>query len=410
MSLLHRKFPIWLFALVCIVVLAIAALVGWRWTTAGRTHVTAYFDTSVGVSPGTDVRVLGVSVGTVDEVTPKGDLVEVRLHVNRGVQIPAEAKAAQITPSVVPDRYVQLLPAYTGGPEMENGAVIPRERTTTPVEVDRLYQSLSDLTEALGPEGANKDGSLSRTLDVTAETLAGNGEALGRSIADLSGAARTLSDNRQNLASTVVDLQSFVSMLAENDQQVRTFNQQLATFTDTVATQRYDLQEALNQVSLALADVGRLVRDNQDVIQANADRLATLGTITADHQDDIADILIQAPNALTNLIEAYDAESGTLQMRLALPELQSPAEAICKMMQVSRLQPGNPLFADLEDQAAIDACRALIEERNGQLKQAAPDLPFGILEGELAQSVPQPGTVGYNEGFTRPPASERSPR
>lgn len=410
MSLLHRRFPVWLPALVVIVVLAIAALVGWRWTTAGRTQITAYFDTSVGVSEGTDVRVLGVSVGTVEQVVPKGDQVEVRLHVNRGVRIPAEAKAAQITPSVVPDRYIQLLPAYTDGPEMESGAVIPRERTTTPVEVDRLYQSLSDLTAALGPEGANRDGALSRTLDVSAETLAGNGAALGRSIDELSQAARTLSDNRQDLASTVVDLQSFVSMLAENDQQVRTFNDQLATFTTTVSNQRYDLQEALNQVSLALGDVGRLVRDNQDVIQSNADRLATLGTITNDHRDDIAEILVQAPNALTNLIEAYDAESGTLQMRLVLPELQSPAEAICKMMQVSRLQPGNPLFAGLEDKPAIEACRALIEERNGQLKQAAPHLPFGIMQGELAQSQPQPGTQGFTPGFTGAPASERSPR
>lgn len=409
-SLLYRKFPAWVFALVLIVVLLITGTLAYRWVTAGRTHVTAFFDTTVGVSEGTDIRVLGVSVGTVDEVIPRGDQVEVRFHVDRGVQIPAEAKAAQITPSVVPDRYIQLLPAYTGGPEMENGAVIPRERTTTPVEVDRLYESLSNLSAALGPEGANKDGAVNRFLDTSASTLADNGEALGRSIEELSGAARTLSDNRQDLASTVVDLQAFVSMLAENDNDVRTFNTQLAQFTQTVSDQRYDLQEALNQVSLALGDVARLVRDNQDVIRRNSERLATLGTITSDHASDLGEILVQAPNALTNLIDAYDAESGTLQMRVVLPELQSPAEVICKMMETSRLQPGNPLFAGLEDQAAIDACTAAIDERNQFLKDSVPHLPFGIMEAELAQSTPVPGTQPANPGYTAPPASERSPR
>lgn len=410
MSLLHRKMPVWLVALVLIVVLAIAGTVAYRWVTAGRTYITAFFDTSVGVSAGTDVRVLGVSVGTVDEVVPRGDQVEVRFHVNRGIQIPAEAKAAQITPSVVPDRYIQLLPAYSDGPEMRSGAVIPRERTTTPVEVDRLYKSLAELSAALGPEGANKNGAVTTLLDTSAATLADNGEALGRSLEEMSAAARTLSDNRQDLASTVVDLQSFVSMLAENDADVRTFNTQLAEFTQTVSDQRYDLQEALNQVSYALGDVARLVRDNQDLIRRNADRLVTLGTITSDHAADISEILVQAPNALTNLINAYDAESGTLQMRLVVPELQNPAVVICKMMEVSRLQPGNPIFAGLEDQAAIDACSAQIEQRNQFLKNAVPHLPFGIMEAELAQSIPMPGTVVGTPGYNDAPASEARPQ
>lgn len=409
MKLAHKKFPIWLIALLLVVIIVIATLVYGSWSRVGRTHITAYFDTSVGVSEGTDISVLGVKVGSVEEVIPRGDQVEVKMFVNRGVDIPADAKAAQITPSVIPDRYIQLLPAYTGGPKMEDGAVLERDRTSTPVEVDRLYKSLQDLSTALGPEGVNEDGTVNRFLDTSARTLGENGRALGDSIDQLSQASTTLADSRQDLAGTVTNLQSFVSMLAENDQQVRTFNDQMAQFNQTVANQRENLQSALGELSWALADVARLVRDNQDVIQRNAEKLATVGGVTADHTEDIQEILVQAPLALTNLIEGYDADSGTLQMRLVLHDSQSPANVLCKMMQLNRLQPGNPLFEDLTDEAGIKECQAQIEERNAFLKDNV-ELPTGIMTAELAQTLQVPGAVPGVEGFNQPPASERSPR
>ncbi|MGN0101531.1 MAG: MCE family protein, partial [Dietzia sp.] len=321
---MHKKLPYWLVALLLVVVVAVVAVTYLAVTRLGRTTITATFPSAVGVSEGTDVRILGVTVGSVEEVTPMGDTVEVRLYVNRGVDVPADAKAVQVTPSVIPDRNIQLVPAYSGGPTMESGAHIPIERTATPVEVDRLYASVRDLTEALGPDGANRDGALDRFVTTSADTLADNGAALGRSIDELSRAATTLADSSQDISETVINLQSFVTMLAENDAQVREFNSQMASFNQTVAGQREDLQGALGELSYALADVARLVRDNQDVIRSNADRLVTLSQITADQRDDLEEILKTAPLALANLINAYDAESGTLSMRPNIPEKQNP--------------------------------------------------------------------------------------
>ena len=106
----------------------------------------------------------------------------------------------QITPSVVADRYIQLTPVFTGGDKMASGAVIPIEKTATPVEVDQLYSSIDELASALGPEGANKNGALSDFVETGAANLEGNGEALGDSITNLSDAARTLNDSRDNIS------------------------------------------------------------------------------------------------------------------------------------------------------------------------------------------------------------------
>ncbi|MBB1011449.1 virulence factor Mce-like protein [Dietzia kunjamensis] len=405
---MHKKLPYWLVALLLVVVVAMVAVVYLAYTRLGRTTITATFPTAVGISEGSDVRILGVTVGSVDEVTPMGETVEVRLHVQRGVDVPADARAVQVTPSVIPDRNVQLLPAYSGGPKMESGAHIPLERTATPVEVDELYESVRDLTEALGPEGANKDGALDRFVTTSAETLGGNGAALGRSIDELSQAATTLADSSQDISETVVNLQSFVTMLAQNDAQVRQFNSQMATFNQTVAGQRENLQGALAELSYALADVARLVRDNQDVIRSNADRLVTLSQITADQRDDVEEILKTAPLALSNLIGAYDAESGTLSMRPNIPEKQDPAGILCQLMTLGRLNPGDQMLAELDNlrRADIEACEALAPQRNAELRASNPDLPLGILAGEMKQSIPVPGTVQGNRGWPMTPASE----
>jgi len=405
---MHKKLPYWLVALLLVVVVAVVAVTYLAVTRLGRTTITATFPSAVGVSEGTDVRILGVTVGSVEEVTPMGDTVEVRLYVNRGVDVPADAKAVQVTPSVIPDRNIQLVPAYSGGPTMESGAHIPIERTATPVEVDRLYASVRDLTEAFGPDGANRDGALDRFVTTSADTLADNGAALGRSIDELSRAATTLADSSQDISETVINLQSFVTMLAENDAQVREFNSQMASFNQTVAGQREDLQGALGELSYALADVARLVRDNQDVIRSNADRLVTLSQITADQRDDLEEILKTAPLALANLINAYDAESGTLSMRPNIPEKQNPAGILCTIMRLGRLNPGNELFQELDNmrRADIEACEALAPQRNQELRTSNPDLPLGILEGEMKQSIPVPGTVEGNRGWPMTPASE----
>ena len=405
---MHKKLPYWLVALLLVVVVAMVAVVYLAYTRLGRTTITATFPTAVGISEGSDVRILGVTVGSVDDVVPMGETVEVTLHVQRGVDVPADARAVQVTPSVIPDRNVQLLPAYSGGPKMESGAHIPLERTATPVEVDELYESVRDLTEALGPEGANKDGALDRFVTTSAETLGGNGAALGRSIDELSQAATTLADSSQDISETVVNLQSFVTMLAQNDAQVRQFNSQMATFNQTVAGQRENLQGALAELSYALADVARLVRDNQDVIRSNADRLVTLSQITADQRDDVEEILKTAPLALSNLIGAYDAESGTLSMRPNIPEKQDPAGILCQLMTLGRLNPGDQMLAELDNlrRADIEACEALAPQRNAELRASNPDLPLGILAGEMKQSIPVPGTVQGNRGWPMTPASE----
>lgn len=383
-------------AAVVIVALVVAAGLWWLFTRAGATNITAYFDKSVGIYEGSDVRVLGVAVGEVTSVTPQGDQVEVQMRVKRGIDIPADAKAAQITPSLVSDRYIQLAPAYSGGDTMASGEVIPRDRTATPVEVDQIYASIDELSTALGPEGANKDGALTDLVNTGAANLDGNGEALGDSITQLSEASRTLNESRGDLFDTVKNLQTFVSALAANDQQVRNFNNQLSDLTSFLNGEREDLGAALNQLSITLGDVAGFVADNRDQLVQAADGLVQPTQTLADGKESLVETLTLLPLAISNLVNAYDAESGTLATRANLQnETQDPLGTVCRLIDLGKLVPGDPRFEQLgaQIQPIIDRCSEFTTLIQGPVRDSGVVLPFGVLSGTTEQNAVVPGTV-----------------
>jgi phospholipid/cholesterol/gamma-HCH transport system substrate-binding protein len=314
------------------VVVALVAAAFAVWPRNQTMHFTGMFSRAVGLYPGSDVRVLGVPIGTVISVTPEGDQVAVEFEYDAAVKIPANAMAAVVSPSLVSDRYVQLLPAYTSGPVMTSGSTIARDHTAVPVELDRISQSLDDLMVALGPDGANKNGALSRLLDTGAKNLNGQGSAIHDTTHDLSLALQTLAGGKDDLFSTVKNLQSFTSTLATNDSQVRRLNGDLASVSDQLAGERGDLGAALKNLAIALNETSTFVHDNRAVLTTNISQLTAVTTTIARQRDALDEALTNAPVAVSNLQHAYNPISGTLDTRNNAAQLDDPALLICALI------------------------------------------------------------------------------
>ncbi|MDI9882827.1 MCE family protein [Streptomyces sp. HNM0645] len=305
------------------------------WPRKDPVRVTAFFPRTVGIYPGSDVRVLGVRIGEVAEITPEGRRVRVVLEYDAGRKVPAGARAAIINSSVVSDRYVQLLPVYRGGPVMRGGDVIPERRTAVPVELDRVFDSLHTTSEALGPRGANGDGALSRLLGVSADNLQGQGGAIHRSVEDLSRAVTTLSDGRQDLFSTVRNLQVFTAALAADDKNVRSFNDSLAKVAGQLAAERKDLAAALRHLGAALADVSDFVRANKRSLASNVEGLSKVTKVLVTQRAALAELLEVAPAGLSNLQNAYNPSAGTLDTRNNPDRPQDPAALLCSLLRTT---------------------------------------------------------------------------
>lgn len=282
------------------------------------TKFAAMFRTAIGIYPNADVRVLGVPVGKVDQVTPQGQLVRVDFHVDTDVQVPADAKAIVVAQTVVADRFIQLAPVYTQGPTLAEGTVIPVERTASPAEFDDLLASAQKLSTSLGPEGANANGALSQALTTAARNLQGNGRQLNTTLDNTSQAINTLSANRENLAGTVKNLQSFTSNLKDDDPQVREFTQRFAQVNGFLVDERQNLGDTLKELSGALGDVAKFVKDNRKEIHDNVDQLHDVLKTVNNERIAIEQVLETAPAGLDGLVNAYNAGSATLDTRTDL--------------------------------------------------------------------------------------------
>jgi phospholipid/cholesterol/gamma-HCH transport system substrate-binding protein len=151
-----------------------------------RNTFVAYFANTNGLYTGDEVRILGVAVGTVDEIDPQPNAAKVTFSVDREYPVPADVQAAILSPSLVSARAIQLVPAYSSGPKLADGATIPKERTAVPVEWDDLRQQLEKLTDSLQPTTPGGPSPVGEFINSAADNLRGEGDTARDTVIKLS--------------------------------------------------------------------------------------------------------------------------------------------------------------------------------------------------------------------------------
>jgi len=298
----------------------------------GSMRVTVYFAQFKGIYVGDDVTALGVPIGTVQSVEPEPDRVKVVIEIDTDHPVPSDVRAAVVAPSLVSVRSIVLGPIGSDESPLEDGATIPMSRTAIPVEWDDIKDQLVELSTALGPNGANKDGATSELITATAGFLEGNGSSLNSTIADVSEAMSTLADNSGDLFATVRNLQVFVTAIKGSDAQVRLFNQRLAQVASILHSDRFALEGALTGLHQAFEEVNAFVRENKNLTVSTLRELRSTTSMLAGNRQQIADILQVAPTGVSNFYQILDPRgtNGALATgELAVNNLQAPAQIIC---------------------------------------------------------------------------------
>lgn len=353
----------------------------------------AHFPRAVSVYEGTEVRILGVNVGRVTTVTPEGESVRVEIEYDDQYDVPADAQAVIVTPTLVADRFVQLTPVYSKGDEvMADGGDIPLPDTAVPVELDRIYASLRDLTHTLGPNGVNANGTLDNLLQAGRRGLEGQGARGNEMIRNLSEAATTFGDSSGDLFETVSRLAEFTSTLADNDQLVRAFIRDLAGVSSQLAGERVELQRVLGSVADAVGTVEGFVRNNREALVTDVEKLTrVLGTINSE-KESIDTALNVAPVAINNLVLAFDTDSGSIGSRINTGEnVLNLGDLLCTQLQQSDL-PG------AEKKLACKVFEILTEPLT---KNAPPTFPPGPSDesSRTSQSSPETAPDGIDEAY-----------
>jgi len=357
--------------------------------TASRRTVVAYFANSNGIFVGDEVRILGVPVGKIDRIEPQTRRVKITFWFDGKYQVPADAKAVILSPAIVTARVIQLTPAYTGGPQLQSGAVIPEQRTAVPVEWDDLRQQLQRLTQLLAPTEPGGLSTLGSVVHNTAETLRGQGPNIRDTIVNLSQAVSVLGDHSEDLFGTLKNLSILVSALQDSGDVMRQLNGNLATATGLLTDEPNEVGEALSALDAVVGQVRTFVADNRESLGSTADKLASVSSTLTASLDDIKQALHVAPNELQNLMNIYQPAQATLGGAYAFNNFADPITFLC-----GAIQAASRLGAEQSAKLCVQYLAPIVKNRQYNFP------PLG--ENTVVGAVARPNEVTYSEDWLRP--------
>ena len=375
-------------ALTLVIVAAVAVLLHSAGT-ANRRTVVAYFANSNGIFVGDEVRILGVPVGKIDRIEPQTRRVKITFWFDGKYQVPADAKAVILSPAIVTARVIQLTPAYTGGPQMQSGAVIPEQRTAVPVEWDDLRQQLERLTQLLAPAEPGGLSTLGSVVHNTAEALRGQGANIRDTIVKLSQAVAVLGDHSEDLFGTLKNLSILVSALQDSGDVMRQLNGNLATASGLLTNEPNEVGDAVSALDAVVGQVRTFVADNRESLGSTADKLASVSTTLTASLDDIKQALHIAPNELQNLMNTYQPAQGTMGGAYAFNNFADPITFLC-----GAIQAASRLGAEQSAKLCVQYLAPIVKNRQYNF----PPLGENLVVGATAR----PNEVTYSEDWMRP--------
>ncbi|HET9142272.1 MCE family protein [Actinophytocola sp.] len=222
-----------IFAVVTVAATAVLAISIANTDLSSTDSYTARFSDATLLLPGDDVRIAGVRVGQVEEISVADHTqAQVRFSVSSARRLPAGVTAAIKFRNIVGQRYVALGQGEAGGNPnavLEPGGNIPIERTRPALDLTELFNGFKPLFQALDPDEVNKlsyeliqvlqgDGGtveslLAHTATLTS-ALADKDKVIGELIGNLNSVLDTVNDRGQQLSDLIGTLQRLVSGLA----------------------------------------------------------------------------------------------------------------------------------------------------------------------------------------------------
>lgn len=315
----ERRVPLLVLAVVLVVGVVVGGQRASTWLEGERDDefvVTADFTDTTGLYVGNRVTYLGVPIGEVHEVEPRGTTMRVVLHLEEDAQVPAEAGAEIVQGSLVTDRYVELGPAYRGGPALAAGDHIPADHTRSPATVDEIATALDELVLALDAGGRGGKG-LGELIATTADGLEGNGPALDEALTKGRRALATINSKQADLASVTTALSDLVAMLSARDEVLRSFTEKSADAVDVLADQRADIVATLASLDELVRRADRFLKENGDVLAEDLARIDDVVTVVRRHQDSLEESFDVMPTMAENFARAYDWDLGRLRVQFS---------------------------------------------------------------------------------------------
>ena len=239
---------------------------------------------------GGDVKVRGVLVGRINgiELARSGNaVIEMRLQDN--VTLPATTRAEIRSKTIFGQKWVELIPPEDPLSDrvLESGSVIPDERTTEPLELERSLQLGHDLLDEIPLRD------LSLVLHTLARSFTGQEDDAVTAIERGLVALRSVNANRGNFDLALRQLQQFSQWLNANDETLLSFMTSLDEANRALVGSAPEFRRSLRTVPRFLHTLARYQRRINPELSRLAEDGATLAEFLEPRTDNIVDLILQ---------------------------------------------------------------------------------------------------------------------
>lgn len=237
---------------------------------------TAKFAEAGGLKEGNEVRVAGVKVGKITEISVSGTVVEVKFRADVD-QLGDQTSAAVKVKTMLGQKYLSLDPLGRGtldGP-------IPMDRTTTPYDVNAAF---SDLSDAVGEIDTAQ---LESSFDALSTAFEDTPESVRGMVKGLTSLSRTISSRDEELADLFESTSKISDTLKDRNAEFAKIITDGSSLLGELERRRDTVSAMLDGTSRLGTELEGLVKDNEDQLRPALAKLDQVAKILQDNQDNL---------------------------------------------------------------------------------------------------------------------------
>ena len=248
----------------------------------------ASFAEAGGIKVGDEVRIAGVRVGAVETIELDGDQVRIGFQVKTDSQFGPTSRADLKVKTLLGDMFLALEPAGSG--QMEEGATIPVERTSSPYDVVEAFEGLAETAGDINTD------QLAQSLTVLADLTRNTPEEFQGALKGVSALSANVAAKNEQISSLLKNLDRVATVLDDRDEDII----ELMNDSDVLFRALVARRDAVNRLLVSTTQLSReltaLVQDTNADLRPALESLEEVLDVLNKNEDNIDDSLrLMAP-------------------------------------------------------------------------------------------------------------------
>lgn len=248
----------------------------------------ANFSEAGGIKVGDEVRIAGVRVGSVESIELDGDQVRIGFRIKTDSQFGPTSRADLKVKTLLGDMFLAVEPAGSG--QMEEGATIPVERTSSPYDVVEAFEGLAETAGDIDTD------QLAQSLTVLADLTRNTPEEFQGALEGVSALSANVAAKNDQINSLLQNLERVSTVLDDRDEDIIELMRDADVLFRALVARRDAVNRLLVSTSQLSRELTALVQDTEADLRPALESLEETLDVLNKNEDNLDDTLrLMAP-------------------------------------------------------------------------------------------------------------------